>query len=243
MAHASKRPDHGMDWDAVESRHRRVMPVSRPAYVRWMLLLCGAVLLGLMALLGWGGHLLAVGKAELRQLRATVEPSAQGHPREEASAQRPPEPGEPTAPPRLPRVGVNQDMSWGDAAREQPSGHMEERPRPVPPSSAAAGGNTAPRIFGQIRCAAQRKAAQSVTAPFTAQGYVLPKAAILVERGPLQSRVRSFHHADAREATNLAALLTQVHRQPVVSRFIPGYEDSPLLQPRHYEVWLAPDPR
>jgi hypothetical protein len=41
----------------------------------------------------------------------------------------------------------------------------------------------------------------------------------------------------------VAALLTQVHRQPVVSRFIPGYEASPLLQPRHYEVWLAPAPR
>jgi hypothetical protein len=154
-----------------------------------------------------------------------------------------PEPGEPTAPPHLPRAGVNQDMSWGDAAREQPSGHTEDPPRPVPPSNAAAGGNTAPRIVVHIRSAAQPKAAQSVTAPFTAQGYVLPKAATLVERGPLQSRVRSFHHADAREATHLAALLTQVHRQPVVSHFIPGYEDSPLLLPRHDEVWLASDPR
>jgi hypothetical protein len=82
-----------------------------------------------------------------------------------------------------------------------------------------------------------------ITAQFTAQGYVFPKAAILVERGPLQTQVRHFHHADAPEAAHVAALLTQVHRQPVVSRFIPGYEDSPLLQPRHYEVWLAPDPR
>jgi hypothetical protein len=82
-----------------------------------------------------------------------------------------------------------------------------------------------------------------ITAQFTAQGYVFPKAAILVERGPLQTQVRHFHHADAPEAAHVAALLTQVHRQPVVSRFIPGYEDSPLLQPRHYEVWLALDPR
>jgi transposase len=89
---------------------------------------------------------------------------------------------------------------------------------------------------------AQRKAAQSITAQFTAQGYVFPKDAILVARGPLQTQVRYFHCADAREASQVAALLTQVHRQPVVSRFIAGYEDSPLLQLRHYEVWLAPDP-
>jgi hypothetical protein len=101
----------------------------------------------------------------------------------------------------------------------------------------------APRIFVHIRPAAQRKAAQSITAQFMAQGYVFPKAVILVKRGPLQTQVRDFHHADVREAAHLAALLTQIHRQPVVSRFIPGYAHSPLLQPRHYEVWLAPDPR
>jgi hypothetical protein len=67
MAHMSKHPDHGMDWDAVESRHRRVMAVSRSAYERWMLTQCGAVLLGLMTLLGWAGYSLAVVKAELRR--------------------------------------------------------------------------------------------------------------------------------------------------------------------------------
>jgi hypothetical protein len=242
MAHASKRPDHGMDWNAVASRHRRVMPVNRPASERWMLTLFGAVLLGLLALIGWGGYSLAVVKAELRHLRAMAEHSARGHAREEASAQRPPEPGEPTAPPRLPRAGGNQVMSRGEVARERPSGPMEDGPRPPPPSNAAAGGDTAPRIFVHVRSAAQRKAAQSITAQFTAQGYVFPKAAILVARGPLQTQVRYFHRADAREAAQVAALLTQVHRQPVVSRFIAGYEDSPLLQPRHYEVWLAPDP-
>lgn len=241
MAHASKRPNHGMDWDAVASRHRRVMPVSCPAYERWVLTLCGAVLLGLMALLGWGGYSLAVVKAELRQLKATVEHSVQGHPRDEASAQRRPQPGEPTASARLPRAGVNQGMSRGGVAREQPSGPMEDRPRPAPPSNAASGGDTAPRLFVHVRSPAQRRAAQSITAQLTAQGYVFPKAAILVERGPPQTQVRYFRRADAREAAHVAALLAQVHRQPVVSRFIPGYEDSPRLQPRHYEVWLAPD--
>jgi hypothetical protein len=242
MAHASKRPDHGMNWDAGASRHRRVMPVSRLAYERWMLTLCGTVLLGLTALLGWGGYSLAVVKAELKQLRAMVEHSAQGSPHEEASAQRPPEQGEPTASPRLPRAGVNQGMSRGDVAGEHPSEHMEDQPRPVPPSQVAAGGGRAPRIVVHIRSAAQRQAAQSITTQFTPQGYVFPKAAILVERGPRQTQVRYFRHVDAQEAAHVAALLTRVHRQPVVSRFIPGYADSPRLQPRHYEVWLAPDP-
>jgi hypothetical protein len=121
MAYASKRQDYGRDWDAVASRHRRVMPVNRRVSERWMLTLFGAVLLGLIALLGWGGYSLAVVKAELRQLRAMVEHRASGYPHEEASAQRPPEPDEPTASPRLPRAGVNQGMSRGDVAREQPA--------------------------------------------------------------------------------------------------------------------------
>jgi hypothetical protein len=135
------------------------MPVSRPANERWGLSLCGAVLLGLIGLLRWDGYSLAVVKAERRELRGTVEHSAHEQPRKEASAQRLPEPDEPAAPLNLSRAGVNQGISSGDGVREQPSGHMEDRPRPVPVSSAAAGGDMAPRIFVHIRPAAQRKAA------------------------------------------------------------------------------------
>jgi hypothetical protein len=90
MAHASQRPDHTIDWDEIESRHRPVMLVSRPAYEGWILTLFGAVLLGLIALIRWGGYLLSIVKTELRQLKATVEHSTQGHPSEEAMSRRTP---------------------------------------------------------------------------------------------------------------------------------------------------------
>jgi hypothetical protein len=244
MAHASKRSDHGMDWEAVDSRHRRVMPRSRPASQRWALTVCGAVLFGLIALMGWGGYSLAVVKAELRQLKARIEARAPVGPGEPPSAQPSPQPGEPTAPPHLPRAGVDQGTSRGGVAQDPRDGPAGDRPQPqsAPPSPADAGGDTAPRVFVHIRSAAQRQAAQSLTQQLTAQGYVFPKAAILVERGPRQTQVRYFRRADAGGAAQLAALLTQAHGQPAVTRFIGGYADSLRRQPRHYEVWLAPDP-
>jgi len=75
------RADHRIDWDDVEAHHHPVTLVSRPVYEGWVLSLFGAILVGLMGLLGWTGYALSTVKAELRQVQASVaqlEPRSTG---------------------------------------------------------------------------------------------------------------------------------------------------------------------
>jgi hypothetical protein len=64
------RADHRIDWDHVEAHHHPVTLVRRPVYEGWVLGLFGAILVGLMGLLGWTGYALSIVKAELRQVQA-----------------------------------------------------------------------------------------------------------------------------------------------------------------------------
>jgi hypothetical protein len=86
------RADHRIDWDAVEAHHHPVTLVSRPVYERWVLSLFGAILVGLIGLLGWAGYALSTVKAELRQVQASIAPteprSAGGEAVTEETAQR-----------------------------------------------------------------------------------------------------------------------------------------------------------
>jgi hypothetical protein len=73
--------NHGIDWDYVEAHHHPVTLVRRPVYEGWVLGLFGAILIGLMGLLGWTGYALSTVKAELRQVQASVaqmEPRSTG---------------------------------------------------------------------------------------------------------------------------------------------------------------------
>ena len=73
--------NHGIDWDCVEAHHHPVTLVRRPVYEGWVLSLFGAILVGLMGLLGWTGYALSTVKAELRQVQASVaqlEPRSTG---------------------------------------------------------------------------------------------------------------------------------------------------------------------
>jgi hypothetical protein len=62
--------DHRIDWEYVEAHHHPVTLVRRPVYEGWVLGLFGAILVGLMGLLGWTGYTLSTVKAELRQVQA-----------------------------------------------------------------------------------------------------------------------------------------------------------------------------
>jgi hypothetical protein len=64
------RADRTIDWDSVEAHHHPVTLVSRPVYEGWVLSLFGAILVGLMGLLGWTGYALSTVKAELQQVQA-----------------------------------------------------------------------------------------------------------------------------------------------------------------------------
>jgi hypothetical protein len=83
------RADHTIDWDDVDAHHHPVTLVSRPVYEGWVLTLFGAILVGLMGLLGWTGYALSTVKAELRQVQAHVrQMQASVAPREPQSTGR-----------------------------------------------------------------------------------------------------------------------------------------------------------
>jgi hypothetical protein len=69
---AATRADHGIDWDYVNAHHHPVTLIRRPAYEGWVLSLFGAVLVGLIGLLGWAGYALSTVQADLRQVHGQV---------------------------------------------------------------------------------------------------------------------------------------------------------------------------
>jgi hypothetical protein len=241
MTPTGERPDQGIDWDYIEAHHRPVMLISRPAYERWILILFGVVLVCLLMLTGWAMYSLSTVKTELSQLKLSVAQEESLRPGDEVVSQVVPSPVED----RVQPLPASEEL--GSTARateaEQPVQTRAYRP-PQPsmaPSPSTAGADTAPRIYLHIRSPAQLKVAQHITAQMKKKGYVFPKAEILVEKGPQQTQVRYFRRTEASEAASITALLTQVHRQQATTSYIRGYEDSPLIRSRHYEIWLSPD--
>src|SRR5918996_5292024 len=71
-AEPATHANHGIDWEYVDAHHHPVTLVRRPAYEGWVLTLFGAILVGLIGLLGWAGYALSTVKADLSQLQAHV---------------------------------------------------------------------------------------------------------------------------------------------------------------------------
>jgi hypothetical protein len=71
-AEPAMRVDHRLDRDDVNAHRHPVTRVSRSVYKGWVLSLLGALLVGLIGLLGWTGYALSTVKAELRQMQAHV---------------------------------------------------------------------------------------------------------------------------------------------------------------------------
>src|SRR5262249_53903659 len=104
--------------------------------------------------------------------------------------------------------------------------------------SEPASSRVTPRIFIHIRSKEQISEANALAAKFKSKGYSVPRAEILVNTGPARPEIRYFHKTDeeANEAKDLAADVgTEVR-----ARYIQGYENSPLVKPRQFELWLAP---
>lgn len=104
--------------------------------------------------------------------------------------------------------------------------------------SGATIGKATPRIYIHIRSANQGPIANQLASQFTAKGYSVPKAEILVDKGPVRSEIRYFHQNEE-ERKEAAELAREVSGGAGV-RYIPGFENSPLVKPRQFELWLGP---
>jgi hypothetical protein len=94
-----------------------------------------------------------------------------------------------------------------------------------------------PRIYIHIPSKNQLQIAHQLAQQFRSKGYSVPKAEILVDQRLGRTEVRYFHQTENEheEATSLARDIGG----GALAKYIGGYENSRLVKPRQFEVWLA----
>lgn len=241
LAPSPERLDHGMD-KAQPAAHRPGVRFNRLASPEWLCSVSGIVLAGLVALLSWTLYSLSAGQGESKSPPPAVQESAsrpsaaavsqEASPREPIVVQQPPVNG-PASPDRT-----------GDDATEAP-GQSEglRSSAAVRSSSATPRAEAAPHISLHIQSPAQHTVAQRLATQLQQKGYLIPKEATLVAKGPSRTEVRYFHTDEAEEAAAIAMLLHQAYRPPATVSYRRGRRHAVQSQARHYEIWLGPEPR
>lgn len=101
--------------------------------------------------------------------------------------------------------------------------------------------NLQPRVYIHIQDVEQRKGAERIRERLQSSGFVVPGIQNVGQRNLGRTDVRFFKNNE--EESGLSQRVKQVLQQlgvaDVAVRFIPGYEDSKNMRPRHLEIWLA----
>jgi hypothetical protein len=104
-----------------------------------------------------------------------------------------------------------------------------------------------PRIYFQIQTEDQRKSANELRAWLGGQKYdgrqiILPGVENVGPRNLRSSQLRYFHNnVDEVGLAGKFALSLKDSCVDVKPLFVPGFEDSEAIRPRHFELWLTPD--
>lgn len=111
---------------------------------------------------------------------------------------------------------------------------LDEALKPTPTQTRE---SAPPRIFLHIRSEDQREQAQVIADHLIDSAYVVPGIQ-RVETGPKRTELRYFRQREREEAVAIASTLRNVGLDVQVT-LIGGYESSPVISPRHYELWFA----
>jgi hypothetical protein len=119
-----------------------------------------------------------------------------------------------------------------------------QRVREAPPTkqaspSAAAGLPT--RIYLQIQDTGQLPRAQQIEKALEDQKFIVPGIETLKTGPTTGAEVRFFREGESGEANRIADILRSLQVQGAQAKYIPGYEGSTKIRPRHFEIWFAPD--
>ena len=114
--------------------------------------------------------------------------------------------------------------------------------RPATPAPDAGASGLAARVYFHIRDEQQRPGAEEVRNKLERKGLDLVVPGIeRLNVGPTRSsELRFFREADRAEAERIADALRASGMGDLAVKKIPGYEDSPKMRPRHFELWLKP---
>lgn len=101
---------------------------------------------------------------------------------------------------------------------------------------------TVARIFIHVRSREHLDKTAQIAQQLKAAGFNVPKAEILVDKGPKLTEVRYFHKTELEEAAGIARMLNkELKRSDVTAKYMPGYESSTLVKARQYEIWFGPE--
>jgi hypothetical protein len=215
----------------------------RPVSARRLCRMNGAVLAGLIALVSWALYSLSAGNGEVRRPQSTLVHETLQRPHAASISYVMPPSADTGAAQLAPdedggtlhgRTDADQPPSQADGPRPQP---------PMPLSQAAAHTGPTPHVYLHIQSPAQHAAAERLATRLQQKGYAVPKAATLVAEERARTEVRYFHTTDAEEATAIAVLLHQAYLPPASISYMRGPKGASQKQPRHYEIWLGPEPR
>ena len=119
--------------------------------------------------------------------------------------------------------------------------NVDDAKKELATSEAAASSKIIPRVFVHVRSKDQISLSKQIAEMLRAKGYSVPRAEILVDKGPPQTEVRYFHGDEDKEATAIALdLAKQMNLTDAKAKSIRGFETSPLVKPRQFEIWLGP---
>lgn len=94
------------------------------------------------------------------------------------------------------------------------------------------------RIYFHIQNENQREKAWNIARQITTDPNIVVSGVQHVDKAPSVNEIRYFKKAEAVEAQELAKSL-QVIGVDATAKYIPGYESSQKLRPRHFELWLS----
>src|SRR5215204_1783663 len=98
--------------------------------------------------------------------------------------------------------------------------------------------NLPARVYIHIRNESARTVAKHIQDTLSENAFNVPGIE-LMDVGPETNEVRFFRRSEEVEANRIQKLLQTVIGR-VETKYVPGFEDSPSMRARHFEVWLAP---
>lgn len=124
---------------------------------------------------------------------------------------------------------------------DQKQALMEQIHAIVTPSAISAPPQALPaRIYFHIPLESQRGRASDVARQIAIPSELVVPGIQKVAAVPNATELRYFKLADAVEADGYAKTLAS-HGIATSSKYVPGYESSQKLRPRHYELWISSD--
>lgn len=99
--------------------------------------------------------------------------------------------------------------------------------------------NVSARVYIHIREETQREAARKIELKLEEKELNVPGIEKL-DTGPNTSELRFFRKSEADEVNGIVQLLRALNVSDIEAKYIPGYENSTAMRPRHYELWLSP---